>query len=611
MAPNRTGRVTSTALLNLTLLSVLLQAQLQTVGSLYHSDADSSAHLASEVDPYFNIAQDLRADTASSGFNNSNWLCLDRYLDEYNRTYELESIVINPFSRFWATPSVESLATCKYFINSRCEKLEKISLWFRSYELDDVNATRVFNSFLDSLVTGHIIKEISSKLVRDPLAICSESTALSLHVDLVRGDYNLEAAGKFLQQLDGHPQIHLESLSLRNYSLDSSQLSFLSNLTHLKSLNLTFTNLTDFDGEQFFSPKSPLVTLDLSHNQLTRANLNQLVNLKSINLSFNRLTSLSRSQLSVDVKSLHTFKLFNNPWHCDAHLHWLISDISTVVEANGGNAENELKQTYEPECTTPGEYRKFQFSVMKSVKEVSICGTCRCHMDDKYTKQGYRYMIVNCTGRHLESLPADLPKNAKIIDLSNNRIRKWSTSGAKLWQWQHVNKVILQNNSLEILDGLDHIASIVYLDISGNLLTEIPYHILDMLTKKTDSTLLIGNNPYTCDCNTVKMQKWMQTNYRIILDIANVRCGYVRTELTKNESNIVAQLPSTSDRFHRREILKINNLELCPSIASVEFFDIINGILAFSIIFLLAKVIYDHFWQKRTGQLPKFWKLNI
>ena len=162
---------------------------------------------------------------------------------------------------------------------------------------------------------------------------------------------------------------------------------------------------------------------------------------------------------------------------------------------------------------------------------------------------------------------------------------------------------------MEALDGLDQIHSIVYLDISGNLLTEIPYHILDQVLSSKIDKILIGNNPFTCDCNTVKMQKWLQTNYRIILDIANVRCGYMRTELTKNESNIAAQL--YNDRFHNREILKINNLELCPSIASVEFFDIINCILAFGIIFLLAKVTWDYFWQKRTGKLPRFFKLNV
>lgn len=202
--------------------------------------------------------------------------------------------------------------------------------------------------------------------------------------------------------------------------------------------------------------------------------------------------------------------------------------------------------------------------------------------------------------------------NAKIIDLSNNRIRKLSTAisrDPKLSLWRHVNKIILQNNSLDSIDGLDQIQSIVFLDISGNLLTEIPYHILDPVLNVKFDKIRIGNNPFTCDCNTVKMQKWLQNNYRLILDIANVRCGYMRTDLTKNESNIAAQ--NYNDRFHNREILKINNLELCPSIGSVELFDILNCLLAIGIIFLLGKVTYDYFWQKRTGKLPRFFKLNV
>ncbi|XP_017477946.1 PREDICTED: protein singed wings 2-like [Rhagoletis zephyria] len=230
-------------------------------------------------------------------------------------------------------------------------------------------------------------------------------------------------------------------------------------------------------------------------------------------------------------------------------------------------------------------------------------------------------------------MPERLPKNAKVIDLSNNQIRRLNSGRVKLSHWEHVNKIILQNNSLETLDGLDQIHSnwtIVYLDISGNLLTEIPYHILDrekVLSSRIDK-ILIGNNPYSCDCNTVKMQKWLQSNYRIIHDLANVRCGFVREELMRvNESSgqqlqqqqqqqqpqpqqLQQAIASRQGQLYNREILKINNLELCPSIASVEIFDIVNGILAFGIVFLLAKVTYDYFWQKRTGNLPQFWKVN-
>ncbi|KAI2804181.1 hypothetical protein BLOT_003159 [Blomia tropicalis] len=382
-----------------------------------------------------------------------------------------------------------------------------------------------------------------------------------LRTDLIKSR-NLEptVAFQFIEQLKSRENIQLQSLSIEEWGIRSISASVLSNMKHLRMLSLSYNNLSEFNSTKLFpgNNRMNITKLDLNSNYLERVDLSQL-------------TSLSG----------------NN---------------SNIVE---------LFKTEEPECTIPTKANMFPFSVWKSVQEASICNVCDCFLEEKYAKIGYRYVVVNCTGRGIDYLPTNLPKNVKIIDLSNNNIRTFSTSNLpKLVSWSHINKIILQNNSLEGLDGLNQIHSIVYLDISGNLLKEVPYHILTHVMSNKIDKIKIGDNPYICDCDTVKMQKWLQHNYRFILDHGDIRCGYMREELAKNESNY-GELNNEDNPFYNREILKLKPLELCPSTAEIDFFDLINCLLAFAIIFLLTKVTYDYFWQKRTGKLPRFFKINV
>ncbi|OTF83926.1 hypothetical protein BLA29_004147 [Euroglyphus maynei] len=300
-----------------------------------------------------------------------------------------------------------------------------------------------------------------------------------------------------------------------------------------------------------------LETIDLSNNHLNKVNLSIFKSLRSINLLQNNLSTLSRNDLHVDSLANNNLSIGNNPWNCDHRIDWLIDMIAEIVEkndrsdsfestttattTNNNNNRVDLFQTNEPECNEPIEAKMFPFSVWKSVKESNICQTCNCYLKDKYAKVGYRYVSINCTNRNLASLPSRLPKNTKILDLSGNRIRNLGPLSkyhhGELSKWAHINKIILSDNLLESLDGLESIRSIVFLDISGNLLTEIPYHIVNkVLSSNKIDKFRIGNNPYVCDCNTVKFQKWLHNNYRIILDIKQVRCGDLRAELLHNQS---------------------------------------------------------------------------
>lgn len=580
------------------------------------------SHIISASAHPFNISHDLLLDTQNGDFLFDEWTCLDEFLTVWDENpRELESL----FSRLWSKPHMSSItSSCRCFFNAQCSSSPSpvtALMWVRCYHLESEQALRNLTSALNS--TTFLRNQTNNKV-----EACTGDTGHStLRFELVHVPQTnvVHSAIGLMSQLAEH--VHLESLTIRNSSLERLSLS---SLVHLKSLNLTCNSLSTFDSAQLLPPESShrLVSLDLSHNRLSSVNLSSLKSLTHLDLSFNNISTLHQSELSSEViNRLRTFKghsslpfkLHNNPWQCDGPLEWLVGAISGLVSGQAHLFRNvhglELAQTDEPECWQPASVRLFPFSVWQSVRASAICGAggCSCFLEPKYAQNGYRYVIVNCTSKGLASMPNELPKNAKVIDLTANHIRRLNVSGVKLSHWEHVNKIILANNSLETLDGLDQIHSnwtIVYLDISGNLLTEIPYHILDrekVLSSRIDK-ILIGHNPYSCDCNTVKMQKWLQSNYRIIHDLANVRCGFVRPQLlTTNDSTVL----DWQGPLHHREILKINNLELCPSIASKDVFFFVNIALGGVIFLLIVKLTYDYFYQKRTGKLPRFWWINF
>ncbi|KAJ6216525.1 hypothetical protein RDWZM_007682 [Blomia tropicalis] len=596
------------------------------------STLDSNQH--SSRTRYTNITQDLLDVTKGTHFNFSHWICLDRFLSG-KENYEIESM----FIRLWEPEHKQNECTC--FLNGICAKPNgsnnyqslvnqyQLSIWLRCYGLED---SRFLNSFIDKLNNNRLVQRARS--IEQSLEQCIPQITLKqpmiLRTDLIKSR-NLEptVAFQFIEQLKSRENIQLQSLSIEEWGIRSISASVLSNMKHLRMLSLSYNNLSEFNSTKLFpgNNRMNITKLDLNSNYLERVDLSQLTSLRSLNLSSNYLTTLHKNQLPNETittfremknkkRPLLDFNFSKNPWKCDSELSWFIEFISSIVQNNptpSGNNSNivELFKTEEPECTIPTKANMFPFSVWKSVQEASICNVCDCFLEEKYAKIGYRYVVVNCTGRGIDYLPTNLPKNVKIIDLSNNNIRTFSTSNLpKLVSWSHINKIILQNNSLEGLDGLNQIHSIVYLDISGNLLKEVPYHILTHVMSNKIDKIKIGDNPYICDCDTVKMQKWLQHNYRFILDHGDIRCGYMREELAKNESNY-GELNNEDNPFYNREILKLKPLELCPSTAEIDFFDLINCLLAFAIIFLLTKVTYDYFWQKRTGKLPRFFKINV
>lgn len=572
---------------------------------------------------HLNTIEDLFSLTNSTStiFNLTDWICIDYYLTN------LETIINNKYD----------LAHCNCFINVQCSKLvinnEAIQpesmFWLRCYDLFDF---LILERFIETLPQNLI--EYSGK-THDQ---CLKSNVYTLRTDFVR--CNGSNVFEFVRKIDSPPKKYLlESLSINDSNLTEIPNWLFRKFHNLHSLNLTSNKIIQFLPQTDFIEKiSRLTKIDLSKNHLKQVDLSRFISLRSINLSNNNLTTLLKNNLfedflnSLEMDNLgETFQLNvkNNPWNCNEDIDWLIDLILKLLEKNNRTNDfandnihnnkgklnvNEFFSQNEPECSEPLEAKMFPFSFWKSIKESPICKNCNCFLRDKHIDAGYRYTIVNCTNRNLDLLPIKLPKNTKILDLSNNYIRNLhplSKYHGYLNGWRDVYQIILSNNSLETLDGLELISSHIFLDVSGNLLTEIPYHVFNKILSNKIDKFRIGNNPFVCDCNTVKMQKWLQNHYHKILDVHNIHCGYLRLELEQTESENPLLEQAKNGQFFNKEIIHIDPLQLCPSSNSYNLIDILNIILIVSVLFLIIKVIYDFYWQKRTGKLPRFFKLNI
>jgi len=196
--------------------------------------------------------------------------------------------------------------------------------------------------------------------------------------------------------------------------------------------------------------------------------------------------------------------------------------------------------------------------------------------------------------------------------MDSNDIKNISLSSAvALSEWRNVTYLYLNNNTIESFVGLEKtnlLKSLVALNVSHNRIREIPVYILDQLSHLDE--LYLSENPWRCDCHTVNFQTWLQNHFKSVKDVGNIKCAAAPPSDTKPRNGLYSEY--FDKRFANRVLLRIPKSELCPqSRDPIEIFEIINWLLASVILLVIVKLIYDYFWQKRTGKLPEFFKLNV
>lgn len=369
----------------------------------------------------------------------------------------------------------------------------------------------------------------------------------------------------------------LQSLDLSGNNISS----FSPTVSHTSLRYLNFSRngaigLMDLDS--VFSQYPSLVTIDLSSNEI---------------LSLGQKKPLTTDRRTVIVLS-------DSNVTCTEDTSWFLHWASTELgRPNARIVVDDARCTSGPMEGVPLAQ---SYASLLSLKH-ETCTKCVCFFKPS--------LHVNCSARGLTAFPKSLPTQTKVVDLEHNDIREISLTP----EWTSVIYLHLKDNRIESLNGLEgnvFARNIRSLNLESNRLREVQARVLKQLNVDQIS---LNDNPWRCDCNAIAFQLWLQDHSPQIRNMDQIKCA---TPPTAGKGNgIDADIPlleAYNPVLAGRTLYKILRSDLCPQPiegAAHQLYDYVSCAMAFLTIFIIFKLVYDWWWQRRTGKLPRFFKLNV
>lgn len=104
--------------------------------------------------------------------------------------------------------------------------------------------------------------------------------------------------------------------------------------------------------------------------------------------------------------------------------------------------------------------------------------------------------------------------------------------------------------------------------------------------------LYLSENPWRCECKfTLRFQELLQKHRDIIRDVSDIRCQYIDSGDKEKLANSVLALK-------RGDICELSTKY------RIQLIDLVNGVLATLILFIVCKLSYDYYHYRKSGRLP-------
>lgn len=375
----------------------------------------------------------------------------------------------------------------------------------------------------------------------------------------------------------GHSRLHdLEEISVINSSLQQVPrpvLEVLEEASRLKLLNLSANYISEIPIQILRFPT--LLTIDLSSNNLDMIEGDVGTNLK--------LALYENVQLSCD---------------------WLLSHFLQLA------TESDRKRLI---CNSSnGVFNQMTIDQVSSVLKTPICNDCLCSANNQA-------LTVNCSSKGLSSVPQSLPYDTKVVVLSNNMINDLLFNETE--NWNNVLYLFLNNNTIDNLSGFvsgrgsEILKNLVLLQLESNRLRSINGSLLNPKIEK----LFLKDNPWKCDCELMDFRSWLEKHVDRVNEIDQIKCASSPYSSARNGVHAFLSSDDQDIENGNSIIISLKPDRLCPELKELVFeedpvknmvLDCISVTLLLLTTVVLAKVFYDSRWQKRTGKLPKMFRLN-
>ncbi|XP_003739784.1 carboxypeptidase N subunit 2 [Galendromus occidentalis] len=264
--------------------------------------------------------------------------------------------------------------------------------------------------------------------------------------------------------------------------------------------------------------------------------------------------------------------LENNPLSCTDNDHLTLNQ----------RTRDMLIRT--PHCEKDGKLVQFWFH------DSPICARCSCYIHSD--------IYVNCSGRGLDSLPAGLPRETTHLDVSVNQLTSLRIPEESHWrEYNAIKHLNASHNPITSIDDYSpHICNLMMLDVSSASLTALPQSLVDELLNTSRCVpllsvgrLLLGHNPWRCDCDLLPFKRFLGERAREIVDFFTVQCDK-----------------------RGEEVYTVQEETLCPPpFYELNPWDVAIVTMTILITLMIYKTIRDYYIQKHTGKLPKFFKVRL
>uniref|UniRef100_A0A8C3L477 Slit guidance ligand 3 n=1 Tax=Chrysolophus pictus TaxID=9089 RepID=A0A8C3L477_CHRPC len=293
--------------------------------------------------------------------------------------------------------------------------------------------------------------------------------------------------------------------------------------------------------------------LQLDNNQISCIEdgaFRALRDLEILTLNNNNITRIPVTSFN-HMPKIRTLRLHSNFLHCDCHLAWLsdwLRQRRTIGQFTFCLAPVSLRGFL------VAEVQKKDFVCSGSQSEPPSCSASSITCPSACTCSNN---VVDCRGRGLTEIPANLPEDIWEIRLEQNHI-KIIPPGA-FTQYKKLKRIVLYGNKItEIPQGLfDDLVSLQLLLLNANKInclrvnTFQGLHNLKLLSLydnklqtiskglfaplRSIQTLHLAQNPFVCDCHLKWLADYLQDNP---IETSGARCSNPRRLANKRISQI-------------------------------------------------------------------------